>query len=56
MTEKLTDEQKKAYIENIPLKRGALPEDIANVVSFFTSEDSAYVTGQVIHVDGGLAT
>jgi len=56
MTEKLTEEQKKAYIENIPLKRGALPEDIANVVSFFTSEDSAYVTGQVIHVDGGLAT
>ena len=56
MTEKLTDEQKKAYVENIPLKRGALPEDIANAVSFFTSEDSAYVTGQVLHVDGGLAT
>lgn len=56
MTEKLTEEQKKAYVENIPLKRGALPEDIANVVSFFASEDSSYVTGQVIHVDGGLAT
>ena len=55
MTEKLTDEQKQLYINNIPLKRGALPKDIANAVAFFTSEDSAYITGQVLHVDGGLA-
>ncbi|OGU15333.1 MAG: 3-oxoacyl-[acyl-carrier-protein] reductase [Ignavibacteria bacterium GWB2_35_12] len=55
MTEKLTDEQKQLYINNIPLKRGALPKDIANAVAFFTSDDSAYITGQVMHVDGGLA-
>ena len=55
MTEKLTEDQKKAYLENIPLKRGALPEDIANAVMFFVSEESSYVTGQLLHVDGGLA-
>ncbi len=55
MTEKLTDEQKQTYLDNIPLKRGATPDDIANACLFFSSEDSAYVTGQVLHVDGGLA-
>ena len=55
MTGKLTPEQKQAYIDNIPLKRGATPEDIARVAVFFASEDSGYVTGQVLHVDGGLA-
>lgn len=55
MTEKLTEEQKQAYLSNIPLKRGAQPEDIANACLFFASEDSSYVTGQVLHVDGGLA-
>ncbi len=55
MTEKLSDEQKQAYLDNIPLKRGALPEDIANAVMFFASEESSYVTGQILHVDGGLA-
>jgi NAD(P)-dependent dehydrogenase (short-subunit alcohol dehydrogenase family) len=37
------------------LKRPGKPEEIANVVEFFVNENSAYVTGQVIHVDGGLA-
>ncbi|MFC2130321.1 3-oxoacyl-[acyl-carrier-protein] reductase [Bacteroidota bacterium] len=55
MTDKLTHEQKQIYIDNIPLKRGATPEDIAGVVAFFTTDDAGYVTGQVIHVDGGLA-
>ncbi|ROL60172.1 3-oxoacyl-[acyl-carrier-protein] reductase [Bacteroidetes/Chlorobi group bacterium ChocPot_Mid] len=55
MTEKLTEEQKQAYLNNIPLKRGAQPEDIANACLFFACEDSSYVTGQVLHVDGGLA-
>ena len=55
MTSKLTEDQVKSFEDNIPLKRGGNPEDVARVVAFFGSEDSAYVTGQVIHVDGGLA-
>lgn len=39
---------------NIPLGRLGLPEDIGNVVSFFCSEDAAYITGQSLHVNGGL--
>ncbi|MGE5480017.1 MAG: 3-oxoacyl-[acyl-carrier-protein] reductase [Chloroflexota bacterium] len=54
MTDKLTDEQRAAFLVNIPLKRHAEPEDIASVVAFFASPDAAYVTGQVLHVDGGL--
>lgn len=54
MTDKLTDEQKKYYLDNIPLKRGATPDDIANVTAFLCSEDASYITGQVLHVDGGL--
>ncbi len=55
MTDKLTDEQKSSFLGNIPLKRGASPSEIASVVAFLASEDSNYITGQVIHVDGGLA-
>lgn len=55
MTAKLNEDQIKSFEDNIPLKRGGKPEDIANVVAFFASDDSAYVTGQTIHVDGGLA-
>jgi len=55
MTEKLSDEQRHAFLQNIPLKRGAEPKDIANAVYFFTSPDSSYITGQVLLVDGGLA-
>jgi len=54
MTEKLTEDQKKAFLDVIPLKRGALPHDIANAVSFFAGPDSSYVTGQVMMVDGGM--
>jgi 3-oxoacyl-[acyl-carrier protein] reductase len=55
MTAKLTDEQVDSFKDNIPLKRPGKAEEIAAVVHFFSSEASAYVTGQVIHVDGGLA-
>jgi 3-oxoacyl-[acyl-carrier protein] reductase len=55
MTDKLTDEQRQVYLNSIPLKRGAKPEDIANAALFFASEESNYITGQVLHVDGGLA-
>lgn len=54
MTHVLTEEQRKAFVDNIPLKRGAKPEDIANAATFFASDDSSYVTGQVLNVDGGM--
>jgi 3-oxoacyl-[acyl-carrier protein] reductase len=38
----------------IPLGRGGTPEDIANTVKFLASEDAAYITGQVIHINGGM--
>jgi len=52
LDEKVVDEWRKA----IPLKRGGAPEDIANACLFLASELSAYVTGQVINVDGGMLT
>lgn len=54
MTDKLTEEQRNAFVVNIPLKRVAEPVDIANAVAFLTSEDANYITGQVLHVNGGL--
>ncbi len=54
MTEKLNEDQRKAFIDIIPLKRGATPEDIANVTAFLAGPDSSYITGQVLHVDGGM--
>ncbi len=54
MTDKLTDEQREAFLRNIPLKRPAEPSDIANVALFLASDESNYITGQVINVDGGL--
>jgi len=54
MTEKLNDEQKKAFIENIPLKRVAEPEDIANAVAFLCSDQASYITGNILNVNGGL--
>ena len=54
MTDELNEDQKNAFLEHIPLKRGATPDDIANVAAFLASEDSSYMTGQVLRVDGGL--
>ncbi len=55
MTDKLTEEQKNAVLNLIAMKRSGLPEEIAGVVSFLASEDSSYVTGQVIEISGGLS-
>ncbi len=42
------------FLDNITLKRAGLPEDVANLVCFLSSDDSSYITGQVIGIDGGL--
>ena len=54
MTAFLTDEQKDNIIEQLSVKRIGKPEDIANIVSFLCSDESEYITGQVISVDGGI--
>ena len=52
MTAVLKEEVKEEIAKNIPLKRMGTAQDVANVVKFLVSEDSSYVTGQVIHIDG----
>ncbi len=54
MTDILKQEVKDEIAKNIPLKRMGTPKDVANVVKFLASEDSSYITGQVISVDGGM--
>ncbi len=54
MTEKLPEEIKKAFMDNIPLKRFGLPKEVASAVRFLLSDEAAYITGQVINVNGGL--
>ena len=54
MTNKLTDDQKKAIAQAIPLKRTAKPQEIAGVIAFLASSDADYITGQVVCIDGGL--
>lgn len=56
MTHTLTDDQKKAYTDNIPVRRLGTGEDIANACVYLGSDMSAYVTGQVLSVCGGLNT
>ena len=54
MTEVLKEEVKEEIAKSIPLKRMGKVEDVANLVKFLSSEESSYITGQVIHVDGGM--
>jgi 3-oxoacyl-[acyl-carrier protein] reductase len=54
MTDALPEETRKAWTDKIPLKRGGTPEDVANAVLFLASPLSAYITGQVINVCGGM--
>ncbi len=55
MTSVLSDQVKAQMLSQIPLGRAASPEEIANVVLFLASEQSAYMTGQVLSVDGGMS-
>lgn len=54
MTDVLNDKVKEAMLNGIPAKRAGKPEEVANAVAFFAAKESAYVTGQVICVDGGM--
>lgn len=54
MTNILKDEVKEEISKNIPLKRKGTVNDVANVIKFLASDDSSYITGQVINIDGGM--
>ena len=56
MTEKLPEDVKKDWAEKIPLRRGGTPDDVANTALYLASDLSSYVTGQTIHVCGGMLT
>lgn len=55
MTDKLSDDIKEQYVSNIPLKRFGATKDIAEAVAFLLSDNAAYITGEVLKVNGGLS-
>ena len=54
MTAKLTDRVVETALQQIPLKRMGYPEEVAKLATFLASDNAAYITGQVIQIDGGL--
>jgi len=56
MTEKLPEDVKKSWVDKIPLRRGGTPADVADTALFLASDLSSYITGQTIHVCGGMLT
>jgi 3-oxoacyl-[acyl-carrier protein] reductase len=56
MTDKLSEAVKASFLEMIPMKRLGTPDDVAQAVKFLLSDQAAYITGQVIHVNGGMYT
>jgi 3-oxoacyl-[acyl-carrier protein] reductase len=55
MTDVLTDEQKKGILSRVPADRLGTPEEIAAGVVYLASDEAAYVTGQTLHINGGMA-
>ncbi|MXW80992.1 MAG: 3-oxoacyl-[acyl-carrier-protein] reductase [Gemmatimonadetes bacterium] len=55
MTDSLTEQQQEQMIATVPLGRAGTPEDVAHAVAFLASDQAAYITGQVLSVDGGMA-
>ena len=54
MTAKLSESQRENLIESVPLGRLGLPNEVASLVAFLASDAGAYITGQVLHVNGGM--
>ena len=54
MTEVLSDKVREAMLSMIPLQRAGTPQDVADTITFLASDSAAYITGQVIHVTGGM--
>ncbi len=54
MTDHLSEEAKNAFLSVIPMQKPGSAQDVANAVCFFASEESAYISGQVVNVDGGM--
>ena len=54
MTKVLTEEQRSAMLEQVPLGRLGAPEEMAKVVAFLASDAGAHITGETIHVNGGM--
>lgn len=54
MTDALNEEQQQAILNRVPLGKLGQPEDVARVVRFLASEDANYMTGQTLHIDGGM--
>jgi 3-oxoacyl-[acyl-carrier protein] reductase len=55
LTQQIPDPVKEKFLNRIPLRRMGKPEEIANLVAFLASDESSYITGQVVHMDGGLS-
>ena len=54
MTRELAEEQRAALVSQIPLSRLGDPEDIANAVAFLAGPEASYITGETLHVNGGM--
>ena len=54
MTDKLEESQKNNILDKIPMKKFGIPDDVANLVYFLSSDKSSYITGQNFHVNGGM--